>query len=54
MKTVLELFEMFKEENLLNDRREYDVEDLMSTYGLSEVEAIELENIVKNYINNDI
>jgi hypothetical protein len=50
MKTASELFEMFKEENLINDRREYDVEDLMSTYGLSEVEAIKLEDMVINYV----
>ena len=47
---TLELFKMFKEENLINDRREYDVEDLMWVYGLSEVEAIKLENMVINYV----
>jgi hypothetical protein len=42
-KTALELFQMFKDEDLLNDRREYDVEDLMSAYpDLSEEEAEKL------------
>jgi hypothetical protein len=54
METALELFEMFKEENLIEDRREYDVEDLISAYGLSEDEAIKLENMVINYVNRVI
>lgn len=51
---TLELFEMFKEENLIEDRKEYDVEDLMSAYRLSEVEAIKLKNMVINYVNRVI
>jgi hypothetical protein len=47
--TAEELFQMFKDEGLLNDRREYDVEDLMSTYpNLSQEEAIKLEQMLQN------
>ncbi len=58
-RTAEELFQMFKEENLLNDRREYDVEDLMSTYpDLSREEAQKLETMLQNQIdettNSDI
>jgi hypothetical protein len=46
--TADELFQMFKDEDLLNDRREYDVEDLMSAYpGLSKEEAEKLENMLQ-------
>jgi hypothetical protein len=48
-KTAKELFQMFKDEDLLNDRREYDVEDLMSAYpGLSKEEAEKLEKMLQN------
>jgi hypothetical protein len=48
-KTAKELFQMFKDEDLLDDRREYDVDDLMSAYpGLSKEEAEKLEKILKN------
>ena len=48
-RTAKELFQMFKDEDLLNDRREYDVEDLMSTYpGLSKEEAEKLEKMLQN------
>jgi hypothetical protein len=47
--TADELFQMFKDEDLLNDRREYDVEDLMSAYpGLSKEEAEKLKNKLQN------
>jgi hypothetical protein len=47
--TADELFQMFKDEDLLNDRREYDVEDLMSAYpGLSKEEAKKLKNKLQN------
>lgn len=42
-KTAEELYQMFKDEDLLNDRREYDIEDLVSAYpGLSKEEAEKL------------
>ena len=48
-KTAEDLFQMFKDEDLVNDRREYDEEDLMSTYpGLSEKEAEKLVNMLQN------
>jgi hypothetical protein len=48
-KTAEELFQMFKDKDLLDDRREYDVEDLMSAYpGLSKEEAEKLEKILQN------
>jgi hypothetical protein len=48
-RTAEELFQMFKKQNLLNDRREYDVEDLMSAYpGLSQGEAKKLENMLQS------
>jgi|688.fasta_scaffold454625_1 hypothetical protein len=47
--TAEELFQMFKDEDLLDDRREYDVEDLMSAYpGLSQEEAMKLEQMLQN------
>jgi len=47
-KTAKELFQMFKDKDLLNDRREYDVEDLMSAYpGLSKEEAEKLEKMLQ-------
>jgi hypothetical protein len=43
------LYNMFKKEDLLNDRREYDVEDLMNSYpGLSQEEAEKLEDMLQN------
>ena len=48
-KTAEDLFQMFKDEDLVNDRHEYDEEDLMSTYpGLSEKEAEKLVNMLQN------
>ena len=47
--TAEELFQMFKDEDLLNDRREYDIEDLMSAYpDLSQEEAEKLEQMLQN------
>jgi hypothetical protein len=47
--TAEELFQMFKDKDLLNDRREYDVEDLMSAYpDLSQEEAEKLEQMLQN------
>jgi hypothetical protein len=47
--TAEELFQMFKDEDLLNDRRYYDVEDLMSAYpDLSQEEAEKLEQMLQN------
>jgi hypothetical protein len=44
MTTAIEVLRMIMNENLLNDRREYDVEDLMAAYpGLSRREAEKLE-----------
>jgi hypothetical protein len=46
-RTAKELFQMFKDEDLLNDRREYDIEDLMSAYpDLSQEEAEKLEQML--------
>jgi hypothetical protein len=43
------LFKMFKEKDLINDRREYDAEDLMKAYpGLSKEEAEKLEHMLQN------
>jgi hypothetical protein len=48
-RTAKELFQMFKDEDLLNDRREYDIEDLMSAYpNLSQEEAEKLEQMLQN------
>jgi hypothetical protein len=48
-RTAEELFQMFKDEDLLNDRREYDIEDLMSAYpDLSQEEAEKLEQMLQN------
>jgi len=48
-KTAKELFQMFKDEDLLDDRREYDVEDLMSAYpSLSKEEAEKLEKMLQD------
>ena len=48
-RTAEDLFQMFKDEDLVDDRREYDEEDLMSTYpGLSEKEAEKLFNMLQN------
>ena len=42
-RTAEELFKMFKDEDLLDDRREYDVDDLLDAYpGLSKKEAEKL------------
>ena len=47
--TAEKLFKMFKKQNLLNDRREYDAEDFMSSYPeLSKDEAEKLENMLQN------
>jgi hypothetical protein len=47
--TADKLFQMFKDENLLNDRREYDAEDFMGSYpDLSKEEAEKLENMLQN------
>tara|TARA_R100001082_G_scaffold46772_1_gene24927 strand:+ start:335 stop:502 length:168 start_codon:yes stop_codon:yes gene_type:complete len=47
MKTAIKLFNMFKKHNLCEDRREYDVEDLMFTYsGLSLKEAKKLKEML--------
>ena len=48
-RTAEDLFQMFKDEDLVDDRREYDEEDLMSTYpGLSKEEAEKLFNMLQN------
>jgi len=47
--TADELYKEFEEEDLLNDRREYDVEDLMLAYpGLSKKEAEKLEQMLQS------
>jgi hypothetical protein len=53
--TAEELFQMFKDEDLLDDRREYDVDDLMSAYpSLSKEEAKKLEKMLQNIQFNSI
>ena len=48
-KTAKEVFRSIEANDLLNDRREYDVEDLMVAYpGLSEKEAEKLEDMLQN------
>ena len=48
-RTAEDLFQMFKDEDLVDDRREYDEEDLMSTYpGLSKEEAEKLVSKLQN------
>jgi hypothetical protein len=50
--TAKTLYQMFKDEDLLDDRREYDVEDLMSTYpDLSQEEAEKLEKMLQDPSN---
>jgi len=47
--TADELYKEFEEEDLLNDRREYDVEDLMLAYpGLSKKEAEKLKQMLQS------
>ena len=47
--TAEKLFQMFKDEDLINDRREYDIEDLISAYpGLSKEEATKLFDMLQN------
>ncbi len=47
--TAKDLFNEFKVNDLLNDRREYDVDDLMNAYpGLIESEAILLESMLQD------
>ena len=55
-RTAEELFQMFKDEDLLNDRREYDIEDLMSAYpDLSQEEAKKLEKMLqKDSLNEQL
>jgi hypothetical protein len=51
--TAKELFQTFKDEDLLNDRREYDVEDFMSAYpDLSQKEAEKLEQMLSSWAYN--
>ena len=43
------LYQMFQDEDLINDRREYDEEDLMNAYpGLSQSEAKKLVSLLGN------
>ena len=52
--TAKELFQTFKDEDLLNDRREYDVEDFMSAYpDLSQKEAEKLEQMLSSWAHNN-
>jgi hypothetical protein len=47
--TAEELYQMFKDEDLLNDRREYDAEDFMWSYpDLSQEEAEKLEKMLQD------
>ena len=51
--TAKKLFQTFKDEDLLNDRREYDVEDFMSAYpDLSKEEAEKLEQMLSSWAYN--
>ena len=53
--TSIDLFKKFKEEDILDDRREYDVEDLMSSYpGLSKEEAKKLFGMLQNIDENKL
>ena len=46
--TAEALYTEFKRKNLLDDRREYDVDDLMSSYpGLSQSEAKKLYDMIQ-------
>jgi hypothetical protein len=48
-RTAEELFKMFQDEDLVNDRRDYDEEDLMSAYSdLSSEEAKKLVDMLQN------
>lgn len=50
--TAEKLFQVFKDEGLLNDRREYDAEDFMLAYpDLSQEEAEKLEKMLQNPAN---
>jgi hypothetical protein len=52
--TAKKLFQTFKDEDLLNDRREYDVEDFMSAYpDLSKEEAEKLEKMLSSWAHNN-
>jgi hypothetical protein len=53
--TASSLLKMFKEKDLVNDRREYDEEDLMKAYpGLSKNEAKKLVNMLSNLNENQL
>ena len=48
MSNVLQLYKEIVALDLLDDRREYDVEDLMSAYDLNKADAKKLYNLIKD------
>jgi len=49
---VQELFDMFTESDLIDDRREYDVEDFMTAYpDLTRDHTRELQKMIEEVIN---
>jgi hypothetical protein len=53
----MDIFEIFEEirddDSLLNDRREYSIDDLQSAYGLDQQEASDLQWLIANEIDPD-
>ena len=47
LKKVWKIYHSIIREDLLDDRREYDIEDLQSTYSITETEAKFLANAIK-------
>lgn len=45
--TNLELMQFFRDEHLLDDRREYTVEDLMLAYQIGRQQAFELYDMIQ-------
>ena len=53
MVDVYELVEQMEETGVLEDRREYDVEDLKKCYGLTDQEAADLHYLVQRTFDPD-
>lgn len=47
LKPVVKIYRAIVRHDLLEDRREYVVEDLMSAYELSREDALELEELIQ-------
>ena len=54
MKKINKLFSELKKNDLLNDRSEYDIEDLQSTYKLSKKDAKLLFLKIKKWKGNSV